>query len=255
MATEDAANLSLAPGNASANEEEGVTKTNWDDVYNETWIDETPNSARTDIAVIYRVWSWDLMPPDMIRPLSVISTRDIILLALRLGMKWRHLDPSSGKFEADGNSYTISSVDVRGLGAVLRFTSAGSHVPYPRLIPGREADKMIFGILPGDPILVKKDSPMVDSNRKLQGLANLYSTLKTIGVVAYLPPRNGPLRDCNDPEIKNDAITLLLPLLPVNGSRNIYHYFPGWHIDSDHYITCVYASPGGRAALRDGLCS
>ncbi|KAF1956326.1 hypothetical protein CC80DRAFT_535663 [Byssothecium circinans] len=158
-----------------------ITKTNWDAVYDEeTWIDEVPTMARTDIAVIYRVWSWDLMPPDMIRPLAVVSVCDIILLAVRLGIHWRIIEPELGKMQANGNGYTISAIDVRGLGLVLRFTASGPHLYYPRLIPSRAVDKMVLGILPGDPDLVKFDFPMVNEQGEVTDVADPNGLLRRI---------------------------------------------------------------------------
>ena len=38
--------------------------------------------------------SWDLMPPDVVRPLATTTLGDIIIIAHRLGMEWKEIRPS-----------------------------------------------------------------------------------------------------------------------------------------------------------------
>jgi hypothetical protein len=68
----------------------GVVRTDYE-VLKEKDIHEFSNSSRTDIAVIYRQFTWDFMPPDMIRPLAEVNVGDIVVLAIRMGMQWRAL--------------------------------------------------------------------------------------------------------------------------------------------------------------------
>ena len=49
------------------------------------------NSERTDIGVVYRSWTWDFMPPEMVRPLAEVGVGDCVVLAMRMGMVWRAL--------------------------------------------------------------------------------------------------------------------------------------------------------------------
>lgn len=92
---------------------------------------------------------------------SIVGT--IVLIAKRLGMQWRELDPSRGLMvaEGSGHSMTCSSV-VRGLGLVLLYsyrpelkeallrTVARTSVPF---IPGHHSDRLLCGILPLAPAL------------------------------------------------------------------------------------------------------
>lgn len=76
----------------------GIVPTDYDALKPMEVVDEleedfatADNSSRTDIAVIYRIWTWDFMPPDMVRPLAEVNVGDIVVLALRMGMQWRAL--------------------------------------------------------------------------------------------------------------------------------------------------------------------
>ncbi|KAJ4296817.1 hypothetical protein N0V90_006865 [Kalmusia sp. IMI 367209] len=184
---------------------------------------ERSNLARTDIAVIYRTWTWDFMPPDMVRPLAETNIGDIIVLALRMGMQWRALEPENGKMQADGNGFSLTATDVRGLGIVLRFNSAGSHDDFPRIVPGRGADKMLFGIVPGDPILVGNDFPLVSKKGEIEDVTVLLTHVGLVGTTKY---------STHEPEVFNDTITLLLPFLPLGGSTITSYCFPAWRIQS-----------------------
>ena len=100
--------------------------------------------------------SWDFVPPEVVRPLAVVSISNIAILARRLGMLWRQFDPLDGNLRAEGNGHTISSAAVRSMGTVLTI---GIQDPLPRVdgvngrdelyIPKEAADKMGFGIVPG----------------------------------------------------------------------------------------------------------
>jgi hypothetical protein len=108
-----------------------------DDEDDDEWEQRVASNAnihRSDVAVIYRTWTWDFMPPEMARPLAEVNTGDIVVLALRMGMQWRAIDPEFGKMQADGNGYNLSATDIKGLGVVLRFTAAGHHERFPRLV-------------------------------------------------------------------------------------------------------------------------
>lgn len=77
----------------------GLDQTNYDalkpdDSEDEEFDDDNStveNTSRSDMAVIYRRWTWDFMPPDMVRPLAEVSVGDIVILAIRMGMQWRSL--------------------------------------------------------------------------------------------------------------------------------------------------------------------
>ncbi|KAF1970279.1 hypothetical protein BU23DRAFT_570869 [Bimuria novae-zelandiae CBS 107.79] len=166
----------------------------------------------------------DFMPPDMVGPLAESNASDIIVLAIRMGMQWRALEPEIGKMQADGNGYSLTSTDVRGLGTVLRFTSAGTHGQFPRIVPSRAADKMLFGIVPGDPILVRKDLPLITKDGKITDISRV-SELLNLSTLACKAPRD------TSAEVFNDTVTLILPFLPLGGSTITSYCFPGWRIE------------------------
>lgn len=104
--------------------------------------------------------SWDFVPPEVVRPLAVVSVSDVAIIARRLGMVWKQFDPLDGNLRAEGAGHTITSSDVRSMGMVLQISVRD---PLPStftledinelFIPSEAADKLGFGILPGQDIL------------------------------------------------------------------------------------------------------
>lgn len=104
--------------------------------------------------------SWDFVPPEVVRPLAIISIADLAIMARRLGMIWKQFQPLDGNLRAEGAGYTITSSDVRSMGTVLQV---GIRDPLPSTfslqdvnelyIPSEAVDKMGFGIVPGDAVL------------------------------------------------------------------------------------------------------
>jgi hypothetical protein len=158
-------------------------------------------------------------------------------------------DPDFGKMQADGNGFNLTALDVKGLGVVLRFIASGPHDRYPRIIPSRAADKLLCGIVPGDPDLVGKDFHMVNNNGELRLFAEYNEgVLSNMGVSG---PRRDVIRKHNNPEVHNDTITLLLPFLPLESSTMTAYYFPGWYTESG--IRGVHCFWEGRLALHRRL--
>lgn len=103
--------------------------------------------------------SWDFVPPEVVRPLAMVDVSDIAVMVRRLGMIWKEFDPTEGNFRGEGNGHTVSSTTVRSMGTVLQISIRD---PLPRTystkitetdalyIPSENADKMGFGIVPGD---------------------------------------------------------------------------------------------------------
>ena len=124
--------------------------------------------------------SWDFVPPEVVRPLAVVSISDIAILARRLGMIWRQFEPLDGNLRAEGNGHTISSAAVRSMGTVLTI---GIQDPLPKAdgvdgldevyIPMKAADKMGFGIVPGEPGLGIPDYKVGTEEEVLTTLRNV----------------------------------------------------------------------------------
>ena len=100
--------------------------------------------------------SWDFIPPEVVRPLAVVNVSDIAIMVRRLGMLWKKFDPLEGIMRAEGNGFTITSTFYWSIGIVLQI---GVSDPLPDeydkeqvhelYIPSEAADKMGFGIVPG----------------------------------------------------------------------------------------------------------
>ena len=201
--------------------------------------------SRTDAIVIYRRWNWDFMPPEMIRPLATSTLGDIVILAVRLGMQWRALKPENARLQADGNGYSLSATEVRGLGIVFRFAATGFHNELPRLVPSGEQDKLLCGIVPGCPDLVKRDFKLVGDNWKC---------LKIDGILSKIglpKDKKDQYAKCPWQETYNEVIQLLCPSLPLEGSTIGRFYFSAWHETNDR--KSVFRFWEGRLALKRGL--
>ena len=99
-------------------------------------------------AITLRERSWDLIPPDIIRPVATSTVGDIIALAHRLGMGWNDLRPGDGIMRAEGGGRTIISTAIRGFGVLLQFNyDPAECVSYYSTIPSVPADMLGFGIM------------------------------------------------------------------------------------------------------------
>ncbi|KAL8780978.1 MAG: hypothetical protein Q9213_006229 [Squamulea squamosa] len=122
--------------------------------------------------------SWDFVPPEVVRPLAVISISDIAIIARRLKMEWKQFKPLEGNLQAEGDGHTISSADVRSMGTVLQI---GVRDPLPSeeihdlYIPSEATDKMGFGIVPGETDLGIPDHKIGTEEEIMATLRNLIS--------------------------------------------------------------------------------
>ena len=101
-------------------------------------------------AITLRERSWDLIPPDIIRPVATSTVGDIIALAHRLGMGWNDLRPGDGIMRAEGSGRSIVSTAVRGFGVLLQFNYEPAKYDvsnYNGTVPSMPADKLGFGII------------------------------------------------------------------------------------------------------------
>lgn len=164
---------------------------------------------RTAVGIRFTPYVWDLLPPDTQKPLASSDIGTIIVLAVRMGMQWRTLNPDEGRMSADGNGYVLSSVDARGLGIVLKLRSIGKHERIPAFTQSAAVDKTICGVLPGCPRLVNQEFNIVTEDRKL----DLKDT-----VIRRIDVRNNTSWESN-----NELPVLLCDFLPLRGDRAIVH--------------------------------
>lgn len=101
--------------------------------------------------------SWEFILPEVVQPLALGTVCDLAVMARRLGMIWKQFEPLDGNFRAEGNGHTITSTGVRSMGTVLQIGVEDflpSADPTEKLnelyIPSEAADKMGFGIVPGE---------------------------------------------------------------------------------------------------------
>lgn len=168
---------------------------------------------------------WDFRGINITRPVAQTRLGDIILFALRMGMQWRSIDVETGTMLAVGNGYSLSSGSSLS-GLIVTFTSAGHHDKPPSIIPGQYADKMLFGILPGDPDLVKRDFSLVSRGGKVDSDKSILERI--------LKP-HGLDKDDHvklvDKAARLDLKKLLCPFLPQKHANSATVRFLGfpWH--------------------------
>lgn len=107
----------------------------------------------SNIGVLYRERTWDLMPPEITRPLATSPLGNIIAIAHRLGMRWLDTRLSEGFMRAEGNGHSLISTLVRGLGPVFQYgfdqkpaSKAGNRPNGGE--PATDRDPAIFPLVP-----------------------------------------------------------------------------------------------------------
>ena len=209
--------------------------------------------------------SFDFMPQDLPRPLATCNISDIGIMVRRMGMIWKEFDPAGGNMAAEGGIHTLTSVYVRGLGLVLQYRQINNKLrrfyegPVNKIIGKRisetedqksvenqqitnytiEADKLIYGILPGHQKLGVPDfcigtwSECLDVFRELiavDGSSNLSGTSD------YGDPLHGL-----SPYEFNDILLMAPPFLRPRGSPDgrLPYYHPGaslLHFSAAHKV-------------------
>lgn len=143
-------------------------------------VDEKRKNT-TYVEIRFREHSWDMMPPDVIRPLAFIRLGHVVIV-MRLGMRWLELGTRSETLRAAGNRGTLSSTTVRGLGTVVQFNfkSTPRKSVHPRhIVPSVAADKMMCGIIPAcEELGIDQDIELVDERGKLSLLQNVLQMLE-----------------------------------------------------------------------------
>ena len=186
-------------------------------------------------SVTFRTRSWDFVPPDIVRPFATSNIGDIIVLAHRLGMRWKEVRPDDGALRAEGNGQSITSTTVRGFGTLLQYTlDQASYQEEARrsasnqIVPSYQADMLGFQIVPGDRTLFLPDFVFDDSN----GFVPIDQIMESLGVnrnvrdmYAKSFQRSGRLHGFSD------LIGMVAPFLPLPGSSivQIFAPYPQFH--------------------------
>ncbi|KAF2128561.1 hypothetical protein P153DRAFT_432186 [Dothidotthia symphoricarpi CBS 119687] len=118
------------------------------------------NPKNAILCVNPKTRSWDLMPPDVVRPVASTTLGTLISMAHRMGMVWVDLIPREGKLRAEGFGQSLSATLMRGMGIVVEYNVEPSLRPthhqtiYSSLyVPSSDADKMACGIIPGNELM------------------------------------------------------------------------------------------------------
>lgn len=199
---------------------------------------ETPTAIMLSPAMALREWSWDFMPPEVVRPLATTTVGTLVVLAHRMGMAWRDLQPSRGYIRAEGNGHTISSTTIRGFGTLVQYTFDDSYTPSYAARPHARihteaADKLACGIIPGCQALNLPDVHVISSvgtieashssNSSLSSnilssssLATVRGSLESIGVseeiIEIITGQDGHF------QLMCDLRSMTCPFLPLRGS-------------------------------------
>lgn len=186
--------------------------------------DAHPLPHGTFIAVNLRLHTWDLMPPDVVRPMARSKLGTILVLASRLGMEWQDLNFKEGKFRAEGvgaaAGSTLSSRTIHGLGLVLEFSASRIGKP-PLISPSRYADMLFHGIIPGSPKLRVPEMRLIGDFRKTR-TDWWYNNLRLsdkIPQVLKERPWWGQIT-------RNDLLALTCPFLPSEDSPFTFFPYP-----------------------------
>lgn len=199
---------------------------------------ETPSSMILSPAMVLREWSWDFMPPEVVRPLATTTIGTLVVLAHRLGMAWRELQPSRGYIIAEGNGHTISSTTIRGFGVLVQYTFDESYIPSHASRPHARihteaADKLACGIIPGCQALDLPDIHVVhsigvaepnqhthyDKSLRPSSLALARGSLESIGVAEEVVEVITKQDGCGSLELMCDLRSMFSPFLPLQGSN------------------------------------
>jgi hypothetical protein len=187
----------------------------------------------TGISVSFIEWTWDSLPAKATRPMATTSLGTLVVMATRLGMKWR-IDLEKDSYQAVGNGYSLSCTQVPEMGLVASFTAdqAEERDYDPPLAFDRSADMLMCGIIPGARLLVDLDFYCTDDSGItdiLKGVSDVVDSLARLQ--RKLQP--GPVFSGDDVHglkmLADETMSLLceLPLKTEEG-RAVYTYnFPG----------------------------
>lgn len=190
---------------------------------------ETPITMVLSPAMVLREWSWDFMPPGVLRPLATTTIGTLVVLAHRMGMAWRDLQPSRGYIRAEGNGHTINSTTIRGFGILIQYTFDDSYQPPHAARPHARihteaADKLACGIIPGCQAFDLPDIHIVNNTGgshpsktlNASGLAMVRGSLELIGVseevIEIITSPDGYF------QLMCDLRSMFCPFLPLRGS-------------------------------------
>lgn len=182
-------------------------------------------------AIELELRSWDLMPPDVVRPLASIALGDILTLCFRLRIE---VHPEQKPWSADGFGHSFSPVAVQGLGTVVqyRFDRNLSHPDeeFPAngyFAPSEECDKLAFGIIPKNPRLgIKKDWKVNTAPNFIESIMTHFEELGISEETRRLMREDKSQDKHFTSEALCETLLLICPPLVVDGLGIVKHVPP-----------------------------
>ncbi|KUI71859.1 hypothetical protein VM1G_07480 [Cytospora mali] len=202
--------------------EKGEVKRQWLDDYKRAAGDSALTIPMAKAITI----SWDFMPPEIVKPFATISLHDLLILCHRLQLDWTEVNPMEGKLTAqDDYGNDVSSYSVRGLGLMIQFRHdtgrseisrtlkpgigrVKQYEPEDMMIPSSNADKLAFGIIPGDTRLGLDDVVVARNEDCLNYVFSLYDD-----VIDGQQKARGLLQRGFNGDITKSGIDQLVPLI------------------------------------------
>jgi hypothetical protein len=203
--------------------------------------------------------SWDLMPPDAVRPFASITLGDLLTLCYRLRITVDDLRP--GRFSANGFGNNLASLQIQGLGMVVQYQYDSSHDPEyhalkranTKFIPSENADKMAFAIIPRNERLgIYEDWHLGEWNGWEKFPDNMREHFKALGIPDRHLSQVKVLKDkqrCDTWRVFADSILLLAPFMPIEGLGVVKYQPPIPH----EYLNSTLGVREGPIVLRERL--
>lgn len=209
-------------------------------------------------AIESHVRSWDLFPPEIVRPIASISLGDLLTLCFRLRITVRNYGPL--EFVADGGGHNFSALQIQGLGMVLQYRyDKRNDTTDPQLhangsfVPCEAADKLAFSIIPRNVQLgMHHDWPIAGepSENDFTGFISRHFQRLGLSRDSLHMVTSNKERDKNDVwQTFSETLLLLAPFLPIDG-LGIVKYQPP--IPPDWMNSLLYIREG-RIVLRHRL--
>lgn len=175
---------------------------------------KTWDGSGTNAAIVLQRHTWDLMPPDAIRPMAQAELGAILVFAQRLGMRWREIDLFRGSLRAEGDGCSITSNSIQGFGIVLQFNQSRKFRPV-QMINNQKVDKLMCGIVPGCKTLGLNDIEVVSDVRDVNTTHRRW--LHGLGFGGYVDDTRKH-RPYWSQTLLNDAMAFYCPFLPSKGN-------------------------------------
>ena len=199
-----------------------------------------PNLTELQSPVIEMVeWSWDLMPPDVVRPLASINLGDLLILCyrLRIVVDSSKIKPAERAFSADGNGHNFSPINLQGLGFVLQYRFDRSNNRFDeafpanmKFIPSRAADQLAFGIIPESLSLGITHSWDLGGENYYDAINTVLRTLNVSDQMRRrIRSHKGRPEDNDALTVVNEILVLLCPFLPISGLGIVKYICPLRH--------------------------